>query len=481
MSQKNETKVLILSLLITLGLLGGGAWWFLNKRGIKISPQPTPNSTVSPPDSTPSPTTPVANSGAIEARISAGDKLLVTQATSPTKQAAIKALATGNYAQAVTELEAALQSNRNDPEALIYLNNAKIGDSQAYSIAVVVPSGSNIDGAKEIMRGVAQAQQEINASDGIKGTPIKILLANDDNNPEVAKQLAQALVDNPDVLGVVGHWSSGVTLAAGEVYQQEKLPVISAVSTSVKLSGAGNYIFRTVPSDRFAGSSLARYLLTELKQQKAAIVFNSQSNYSQSLKEVVATDLFGAGGEVVAEFDTSSPNFNAAEVIKQTNARDGQALMLATDVSQLDKALQVLQVNDGKLILLGGDSLYNAKTLQIGGKDALGMVLAIPWHILANPQAAFPQAARKLWGGEVSWRTAMAYDATKALIAALERQPSRQGVQQALSAPDFVAQGAAGEIRFLASGDRNQATQLVQVVSDTDNSTSFDYKFVPAP
>jgi branched-chain amino acid transport system substrate-binding protein len=128
---------------------------------------------------------------------------------------------------------------------------------------------------------------------------------------------------------------------------------------------------------------------------------------------------------------------------------------------------------------LGADDVYTPKTLQLGGLAAENMVLAIPWHILGNPQAEFPQVANQLWGGEVNWRTAMAYDAAKALIAAIERNPTRSGVQQALLASDFSAEGAAGSIRFLPSGDRNQAMQLVTI--QPGNRTSFGYEFIPVP
>jgi branched-chain amino acid transport system substrate-binding protein len=139
----------------------------------------------------------------------------------------------------------------------------------------------------------------------------------------------------------------------------------------------------------------------------------------------------------------------------------------------------VVQVNEKRLQLLGGDSAYNSKTLELGRGNTVGMVLAVPWHILTNPQAEFPKIANQLWGGEVNWRTALSYDAAKALIAAIQKNPSRSGVQQALSASDFSATGAAGDIKFLPSGDRNQAVQLVTIQSG--KRTSFGYEFVPVP
>jgi branched-chain amino acid transport system substrate-binding protein len=129
------------------------------------------------------------------------------------------------------------------------------------------------------------------------------------------------------------------------------------------------------------------------------------------------------------------------------------------------------------LQLLAGDDAYTPKTLQIGGSSAVDMVLAVPWHILAEPQAEFPKAANQLWGREVNWRTALAYDAAKALIAGIERNPTRTAVQQALSSSDFSATGSSGEIKFLPSGDRNRAVQLVKVQPGI--RTPWGFEFVP--
>ncbi len=470
MSQKNETTVLVLSLVVTLALVATGLWWFKNNIN---KPEETGSQSSS------STTTSTESNQPVQKRISAGEKLLIPSPTTPEKQAGIKAVASGNYSEAVSKLEAALKSDRNDPEALIYLNNARIGNQKSYIIAVSVPIGSDVNAAQEMLRGVAQAQNEINQAGGIKGIPLKVLIANDNNDPGVAKQIAATFVKNSDVLGVIGHYASDVTLAAATIYQSGELVAISPVSTSVKLSGASHFVFRTVPSDYVAARSLADYMLQKLKQKNVAVFFNSQSGYSQSLKSEFVTAVSLEGGQVISEFDLSDPNFNAAQSLNQVMKGGAKVLMLASDSGTLDKALQVVQVNGKRLSLLGGDDIYTLKTLQVGGAAAENIVVAIPWHILGNPQAEFARAATQLWGAQVNWRTAMAYDAAKALIAAIGRNPSRTGVQQALLAPDFSATGAAGAIRFLPSGDRNQAVQLVTIQAAP--GSSFGYKFVPLP
>lgn len=408
--------------------------------------------------------------------ISEGNKILIKDQALEKKQEIAQDLAAGRYEQGIAKLTQLLQENPNHPEALIYLNNAKIANQKSYTLAVAVPSGTNINGAKEILRGVAQAQQKINQSAGIKGTALKILIANDNNNPQTAQKLAQELAKNPEVLGVVGHWASDVTLAAAAVYQQEKIVAISPISTSVELSSFGDYLFRTVPSDRFAGSGLSRYMINQLNKQKAAIFFSSQSNYSQSLKDEFTKSLFSDGGEVVGEFDLSSPNFNPVNDWQQAKAQGAEVLMLALTSNTLNQGLEVIRVNKQRLPLLAGDDAYDPKILQEGGADAQGMVLAIPWHILAHNNQPFVQASRELWQAEVNWRTALAYDATLAFILALEQapNPTRESIQKALSDPSFMFEGASGTIRFLPSGDRNQPLQLVLITSSNRSDFGFD-------
>ena len=474
MSQKNETTILWLSLIITLALVVSGLWWLKNSgkdwghlAGNLTSP------------GTNTPNEPTASNPPLSERISVGERLLIASDATPEKRAATEAIARGNYTEAVSQLEKARAANRNDPETLIYLNNARIGNQKSYEIAAPIPLGSDVNSAREILRGVAQAQNEINQKGGIKGIPLKVLIANDDNKAAVAEQVANALVKNQDVLGVVGHFSSDVTIATGKVYQSGQLVAISPASTSVQLSGFGNYIFRTVPSDRFAGNALSRYMLTQSKRKKAAVFFNASSNYSKSLKGEFTTALYGDGGQVVGEYDLGSSTFNAGDSVEQAVKQGAEVLMLAPNSSTVDKALQVVAVNRNRLQLLAGDSAYTPQTLQIGGSSAVDMVLAVPWHILADPQAEFPKAATQVWGREVNWRTALAYDASKALIAGIERNPTRTGVQQALSSPEFSATGSSGDIKFLPSGDRNRPVQLVKIQPGT--RTPWGFEFVPVP
>ena len=393
------------------------------------------------------------------------------------KQKGLDAMAARDFAAAQTELTAALAEKRNDPEALIYLNNARIGEGQAYTIALSVPASRFSNPSLEMMRGVAQAQEALNQSGGINGTPLKVLLFDDRGDIDKAQAIASDLAADPNVLGVVGHYSSDTTLKAAEVYEAAGLPAISPTSTAVKIAEAGDFVFRTVPSDRLAAATLARYTLSELKKEKAALFYNSESTYSKSVKSEFTTELLSNGGEIVSEFDTAEPGFSVSNAVKVAKERGADVIMLGLTLGTIDIPIQVMAVNQNELPIVASDSLYSPRVLEVGRDQAVGMTIAVPWHMLSHLRSPFVTTAQQTWGGDVNWRTATAYDATMALAAAIEADPTRRGIAQALASSGFAATGATEEVRFFSSGDRNQTSQLVTVKKG--NRTSSGYEFVP--
>jgi branched-chain amino acid transport system substrate-binding protein len=415
----------------------------------------------------------------IAKRISVGEKILIAADQNPNKQAAIQAFAAGNYRNAITKYDASLQIQRNDPEAWIYQNNAKaIASNNFFKIAVSVPIGGNLNVAKEILRGVAQVQQEVNSHGGIKGKLLQVAIANDDNDPLTAEKMARHLSQDDKILGVIGHNSTEASVAAAPIYQQSGLVMISPTSVGSSLSGIGSYIFRTTPDTRTTADILARYTVESARQSKVAVCFASDAKASQSFKDAFEWSIFQAGGKVIeTNCDFSQPNFNPVDVPTQAISSGADALLLAPSIYNINQAIAVIQANKNRLPLLANQSMYTFETLEQGSLDANNMVLSVAWHSGTDQDRIFAQEAQSLWGGGVGWRTAMAYDAAKAMVEGLESQsnPSRQQLQTTLANPDFAFAGATGIVKFLPSGDRNLKGVLVKVESGNQSGVGYDF------
>ena len=469
--QKRET-ILLLIYTVLAGCLAVGSLWLVGKLRSGRTVEPSVSQSGAKSNSS------VATTYSLQERISLGDKILVMADTTADKQAGVQAFASGDFATAITKLQLSLQLNRNDPEALIYLNNAKAAQLQALKIAVSVPIGGNLDAAKEILRGVAQAQNEVNQSGGINGSLLQVEIANDDNDPAIAQYLAAEFVKDSSIFAVVGHNSSDASLAAAPVYQQGQLVMISPTSYASKLSGIGSYIFRTVPSTRSMAETFSSYALSMANIKNLAICADSKAIVTQSLKEEFTSIFSAHGGKVVGtDCDFSAANFNPRAVISHAISDGAYGLLLSPTVDNINPALDVIRANKAKLTLLGSQSLYTFKTLQVGQAGSNGMVLIVSWHPTAIPGNPFPDRAAKLWGGPVNWRTAMAYDATKVIITGLRQSNTRDELQKLLSSPGFSVKGATGKIEFLPSGDRNGEANLIIIEPGSASGTGYD--FVP--
>lgn len=419
---------------------------------------------------------PSSSQSPIEQKISFGDKVLIEQeeiegannAFREAKQQGAQSMAEGDFAAAEQSFQAAVEAYPNAPETLIYLNNAKVGARESYTIAIAVPikedEENGTDVPKEMLRGIAQSQKEINEAGGIKGKPLRVLIADDDEDEEMSRKIAQALADNASVLAVVGHFTSDTSLAASDIYQEKELVMISPTSTSVALSTKGDYIFRSLTSDSFNAAALVRYMRQTLNLKKAAIFYNSQSDYSNKLREVFKEKLFIEDGGIVEEFDLAAPDFDAETAMNNIRDKGADTVVLFHNSGILETALEVVKANTTQLPILSGDSGYKPEMLALHKYTEDILTATVPWNLVGNENSPFAESARALWRADVSWRTATSYDATQALIEAIKLSDNRSGIKTELLSPTFEAKGVAGNIRFQGNtGDRDGSPQLVTV------------------
>jgi branched-chain amino acid transport system substrate-binding protein len=427
----------------------------------------------------------------LEGRMSTGEDLLIKSETSVNKEAGIRAYQSGNFAQAIAAFEAARQENQDDPETLIYLNNARIGNQPAEEIAVVAPV-KDLDIAKQLLKGAAQKQSEINANGGVHGTSIKIRIVNDDNEKEVALGLADRLVSMSSIKAVIGHNASSVSLAASKIYQPGKLVMISPTSIddsltspATELATQQTFIFRTILDATTMMNALVDYATTKyninVDNAKIAICTDTKFGEKSSVK-ALEDRLTKRRAFRVANCDLGKPLTlaQAEQLIQEALQNRAKALFLApyfpknnnSDPAN-DATINLAKASQGKLPLLANFTPQGPRLITYG--DAFnGMVIPSAFHPDLMPDRKFADALSQYWGekaycqGKLTARTALTYDALQVLVEGLKSSDrTREGIQKAISSDSFQTQGMTGNVQFQASGNRvvGQATlaTLIQV------------------
>jgi ABC-type branched-subunit amino acid transport system substrate-binding protein/tRNA A-37 threonylcarbamoyl transferase component Bud32 len=449
--------------------------------------------------------------------VSSGEKVLVQTSPPWSKQRGINEFADSNYLEALKLLKQSWREDRKDPETLIYINNAllKAINAEYYTIAIVVPIRRNQDGsilnanlAEELLRGIAQAQTEVNLGllaanennkdfpgqgflepKAIKGKGLKVIIADDGNIKSYAVKRANYLVAQPDILAVIGHYTSDMTVETVDIYNRNQLVAISPGSTTEELTRKPRkFFFRTAPTTSIESESLVNQLLLA-DEKKAAVFYNPNSPFSASLWEEFKKQfeaLGGATSRISNYYDLSKNNFNAEAAIKEVEKGGKTALLLIPDgqvTNSLENALEMIKANNDRNWVVGPWTLYDPKTLELATqlKSVEKLGISVFWHPLISFDKKFPQNVEKLWGGPVNTRAALTYDAARTLIKALEMQPepSREGMQKTLADPNFKAEGATGIIEFDSrTGNRkNPPKRLVHIVPCSKEQ--FGFTFVP--
>jgi branched-chain amino acid transport system substrate-binding protein len=465
--------------------------------------------------------------------ISEGEEVL-NYSQSFNKKKGAEYFAQCDYQKALLRFKDAWQQDRLDPETLIYLNNALLEATKKpyYTIAVAVSipknqNSSNDDDddsrAKEMLRGVAQLQTKINLGllndndpflkyfpdqdfinkKAINGKGLKVVITNDENKELLAKKIASSLSQRPEILGVVGHYPSEMTVATVDIYKENNLVLISPGSTTSELTKYPRKNFlRTVFSVEQQSPAIAKFL--QEKSIKKVVGFYSEGSpfsesFFNSFKTIFTSPPFSGTVVKLDEFDLGN-NFKAEEAIQELRKRQGKitetiGLVLSPKAigDAEGDAIKLIKLNNSQNWVIGSWGLRSSRTLeQIDNLQPFQkFVIAVPWDSLTSPNKNFLKDAKILWTTtSVNAITALSYDATLALTKALEKAntPTRINIREQLKSPEFlVTKGATGTIKFDENGDRekfdengdpqNPSVEFVHIVEC--RTLSSDFAFVP--
>ncbi|MDY6896549.1 MAG: ABC transporter substrate-binding protein, partial [Cyanobacteriota bacterium] len=405
----------------------------------------------------------------------------------------------------------------NDPETLIYLNNAvakevskinllpisksltacslpnNVGSNNQNNklkIAAPVPIATEPHIARDILRGIAQAQNEINCNGGINGELLQVMIVDDEDKKSVVIDVAKKLVENLNILAVAGHYSSSSTLQAGKIYNG-KIVAVSPTSNAFRKSRINpngldfsEWVFRVPPS---VVKDLAEYMIDTKKFTKAAVAYIPNREWSKSTYQEFENYLKAKGSKIVHKCELNS-NFRARRCLNQAIKQEAEVMLLLPEIVQntIDKASVLFEANynrSNQLLMLGGTTMYGDKILR---KSAENMVTGIYWHRNKIKPSKFESDAFALWNAKINGRSAMGYDTTMVIAEGLrlmDNNPTREGLKQVLSNPSFSATGAAGKVEFDENFDRkitseNDAEIGVLVQVKCDNAISSSCRFV---
>ena len=279
------------------------------------------------------------------------------------------------------------------------------------------------------------AVSEINAKGGLLGRPVELVTEVGIPTPEAAVEAAAKMILTDKVIALVGPNRSSHAISVGALVQEHNLPMVTTTATNPELTSTSDFVFMAAFTDTYQGAAMARFASDELGLTSVAVLTQSGEIYSEGLSEFFVTNFTEAGGTIAAREFYGIVDIDFTEQLTRIAATTPEALFIAGWVqhagfiTQQARGLPLLNAAGEPTLLLGPDTwdspiLLNNEQANIEGAFFSGHFSAATDRPSGKVfVAAYQEAYGELpFGGH-----AVSYDATKILLAAIERAGSFDG------------------------------------------------------
>lgn len=235
-------------------------------------------------------------------------------------------------------------------------------------------TGPNAAYGAQYKAGVEAAVAQINAAGGVLGEQLSVVVGDDVSEPKQGVSVANKFVAD-GITFVVGHYNSGVTIPASEVYTENGVLFVTPTATNPQVTERGLWnAFRACGRDDQQGTIAATFILDKMKDKKIAIV-DDKSTAGQGLADEMRKAYNAGGGKEVL-----SEQINPGE--KDYSTLVGKIKQAGADILfygglHTEAALIVRQMRDQgvQTVLMGGDGISNSEFGAIGGEAAAGTLM----------------------------------------------------------------------------------------------------------
>ncbi len=316
--------------------------------------------------------------------------------------------------------------------------------------------------------GAEIAVAALNASGGVNGGAVSMVVADDRGDPAEAVLVARKFIADAGIVVIDGHELSGATIAAGAEYESAGLPTISPSATDSRISDLGAYVWRICITDALQGKELADYSVSTLGKKKIAII-SADTDYGRGLADAYAAGVVAAGGSVVgqAQYAVGDTAFKAR--LTKLKAAGPDLLFLSGYYSEGFRIVRQARELGINVQLLGSDGYASDELPRLGGAAAEGMLVSTFFDYSRSDPAVrkFVKAFRaRFYGANPDWFAANSYDVIMlaAQAAGNAGKNDRVAINDALGSIGTY-QGVSGAITFDANGDVVKPLSIVEVQS----------------
>ncbi len=310
---------------------------------------------------------------------------------------------------------------------------------------------------------------------GGKKYPLEFLFMDNESKAESATNVALKLIDQEDVVAIIGPNSSKQAVPAGGTCNDNHVPMISPWSTNPSTTLNRPWVFRAAFLDPFQGPVAADFASKKFGAKTAAVVFDVSNDYSKGLAEIFKKSWEAKGlGPVVAfeSHGTKDQDFSAQ--LTTVVAANPDFIFVPNNYNQVALIIQQARDLGYKGPFMGADAWGTPDLIKLCGEACYGNYFSS--HYAANgakgATKVFIDRYKKAYGVTPADYAALTWDSIGILLEAIKNYGKvdsdpvqmREGIREGLAAIQSF-DGITGSSKFDAQGDPIKCAVVVKIDS----------------
>ncbi|MGD9018136.1 MAG: ABC transporter substrate-binding protein [Desulfobacterales bacterium] len=345
------------------------------------------------------------------------------------------------------------------PGAIVAADTIKIGFNAPLTGFAASDGKSSTEGAK-------LAVDQVNAAGGVLGKQLELVVYDDQAKPAQAIPIANKLIGRDKVVvGISGSYS-GATRSAAGVFQDAKIPYISAYAIHPDITRAGDHVFRTSFLGEIQGKAGAK-LIGEMLGKKKVVMITLQNDFGQSLAAGFRSIASTYGITVAAEYQYSIKDRQFGAIVAKVKSDDPEAIYASGYYFTAGPLVSQLRAAGVACPIIGQEGYDSQKFIEIAGEASEGVIIttSLDRDSKVPVTADFIRAFEAQAGFKADMVAASGHTAVMVAADAIRRAGSTDPEALLTAIRETDLEVSTGTIRFNALGEVMKAVQ-VQVVKD---------------
>jgi branched-chain amino acid transport system substrate-binding protein len=247
-----------------------------------------------------------------------------------------------------------------------------------------ITGGSAAFGA-QLKNGTEQAVADINAAGGITGQTLSLSVGDDRADPKEGVSVANKFVGDA-VKFVVGHFNSGVTIPASDVYKENNMLVISPAATNPNVTDRANMwnTFRVCGRDDQQGGVAGKIIVQRFKGKRIAFV-HDKTTYGLGLASETRKAMNAGGMKEIMFEGVNKDDKDFTALISKLKAANPDLVYWGGLHDTGGLILRQMRDQGVRAPLMGGDGITDDEFAAIAGPGAEGTLMTFSPDPRTNP------------------------------------------------------------------------------------------------